>query len=94
MSPSGPSGPLVYLSPRLVRVCEIKKLKIREIPIWCGRKLFLAHRIRISDILLWDRNMLSYPGCHVRALYIHTGNCIRRFDGIYAYCRYFVDRKW
>ena len=24
----------------------------------------------------------------------HTGKCIRRFDGIYAYCRYFIDRKW
>ena len=24
----------------------------------------------------------------------HTGNCIRRFGGIYAYCRYFIDRKW
>ena len=25
---------------------------------------------------------------------IHTGKCIRRFAGIYAYCRYFIDRKW
>ena len=24
----------------------------------------------------------------------HTGKCIRRFAGIYAYCRYFIDRKW
>ena len=24
---------------------------------------------------------------------VHTGKCIRQFDGIYAYCRYFVDRK-
>ena len=22
----------------------------------------------------------------------HTGKCIRRFAGIYAYCRYFIDR--
>ena len=69
MSASGPSAPLIYLSPRLVRVCEIEKLKITEIPIWCARKLFLAHWIRIS-VIFWDRNMLSYPGCHVRALYI------------------------
>ena len=26
--------------------------------------------------------------------YCHTGKCIRRFGGIYAYCRYFIDRKW
>ena len=25
---------------------------------------------------------------------IHTGKCIRRFGGIYAYCRYFIDRMW
>ena len=24
----------------------------------------------------------------------HTGKCIRGFDGIYAYFRYFRDRKW
>ena len=24
----------------------------------------------------------------------HTGKCIRRFAGNYAYCRYFKDRKW
>ena len=24
----------------------------------------------------------------------HTGKCIRRFGGIYANCRYFIDRKW
>ena len=24
----------------------------------------------------------------------HTGKCIRRFGGIYAYCLYFIDRKW
>ena len=23
----------------------------------------------------------------------HTGKCIRRFGGIYMYCRYFIDRK-
>ena len=25
---------------------------------------------------------------------MHTGKCIRRFGGIYAYCRYFIDRMW
>ena len=23
----------------------------------------------------------------------HTGKCIRRFGGMYAYCWYFIDRK-
>ena len=26
--------------------------------------------------------------------YLQTGKCIRRFGGIYAYCRYLKDRKW
>ena len=26
--------------------------------------------------------------------HLHTGKCICRFAGIYAYCRYFIDRKW
>ena len=25
---------------------------------------------------------------------LHAGKCICRFGGIYAYCRYFIDRKW
>ena len=24
----------------------------------------------------------------------HTGKCLRRVGGIYAYCRYFIDRNW
>ena len=27
-------------------------------------------------------------------VYKHTGKCIRRFGGIYEYCRYFIDQKW
>ena len=34
-------------------------------------------------------------GCiPVRNSMHHTGKCIRRFGGIHAYCRYFIDRKW
>ena len=29
-----------------------------------------------------------------RMCQVHTGKCIRRIGGIYAYCRYFIDRKW
>ena len=28
------------------------------------------------------------------AYLLHTGKCIHRSAGIYAYCRYFIDRKW
>ena len=30
--------------------------------------------------------------CTVGETRHHTGKCIRRFGGIYAYCRYFIDR--
>ena len=26
--------------------------------------------------------------------FLHTGKCICRLAGIYAYFRYFIDRKW
>ena len=39
--------------------------------------------------------LLLYYQKTVSACYCcHTGKCIRRFGGIYAYCRYFIDRKW
>ena len=30
----------------------------------------------------------------VTTLIHYTGKCICRVAGIYAYCRYFIDRKW
>ena len=59
-------------------------MKFGEIlPSGLGRDV-LAHLIRISEILPWDRNliypMLSYPGCHMRATHI---GCI----GTHAHCR-------
>ena len=31
---------------------------------------------------------------NIETIIVHTGKCIRRFAGIYTYCRYFIDRKW
>ena len=39
-------------------------------------------------------NILKLMIKFIRLLLNHTGKCIRRFGGIYAYCRYFIDRKW
>ena len=47
----------------------------------------------------------KYRGCNIAEpdtsteiarldINFYTGKCIRRFGGIYAYCRYFIDRKW
>ena len=37
---------------------------------------------------------LSFGLLFISVFRPHTGKCIRRFGGIYAYCRYFIDRKW
>ena len=42
----------------------------------------------MSDKNVVQRDYAIYQG------QVHTGRCIRRFAGIYAYCRYFIDRKW
>ena len=32
---------------------------------------------------------------HVNKAVLHSsGKCMRRFAGIYAFCRYFIDQKW
>ena len=36
----------------------------------------------------------GYNDCAHLQPTVHTGKCIRRFAGIYACCRYFIDRKW
>ena len=44
-------------------------------------KYILAHRLRISDILSWDKKnliltMFSYPGCHVRTVHwLYLNSC-------------------
>ena len=44
-----------------------------------------ANPVVVSSILAWSHTFMEIN---------HTGKCIRRFGGIYAYCRYFIDRKW
>ena len=42
-------------------------------------KEFLAHRIRKSAVLAWDRNSVSYPGVLTQANYI---NSLQYFGGV------------
>ena len=44
----------------------------------------------ITDYL---RDLVIAQSINLRTHY-HTGKCIRRFGGIYEYCRYFIDPKW
>ena len=39
-------------------------------------------------------SFLALSSASVIESQVHTGKCIRRFAGIYVYCRYFIDRKW
>ena len=50
-------------------------------------------KIGHDDIFAAILNKLGLARIHLGEM-IHTGKCIRRFAGIYAYCRYFIDRKW
>ena len=36
----------------------------------------------------------KFGHCFIGEQHMHSGKCIRRLAGIYAYCRYFIDRKW
>ena len=47
-------------------------------------KLFSQDMELFSSLSLSDYNPYDIA---------HTGKCIRRFGGIYAYCRYFIDQK-
>ena len=38
-----------------VRKNYLEWVKTAEIAIWCARKYIRAHRIRISEVLPWDR---------------------------------------
>ena len=54
---------------------------------------------RVPDYELKVRvSFLGYvvlTDCHCINVYkTHTGKCIRRFAGIYAYCQYFIGREW
>ena len=72
-----------YLSQGLVRVCETETM---EILIWCEKTYIVTdkrmHMLGIGKIL------------KIKLYKQHTGKSIRRFAGIYAYCRYLIDRKW
>ena len=51
----------------------------------------------ISNITMQDPGVVGNTsfGCSTLMSHdIHTGKCIRRFAGTYAYCWYFIDRKW
>ena len=63
-------------------------------------KAFVAHIYKVwMSIKAQDQNLeLSPHFVHGRLqdafAHGHTGKCIRQFGAVYAYCRYFIDRKW
>ena len=54
----------------------------------------LANSLAACTEKIQDVDKGSGPSSIWRKQLYHTGKCIRRFAGIYAYCRYFIDRKW
>ena len=55
-----------------------------------GRLLALSLEILVRPIYTGLKMEHTFHEKNV----LHTGKCIRRSAGIYAYCRYFIDRKW
>ena len=57
---------------------------------------FCALFLYFYPVLLWKHQKAFKDNATSAAIiyWYHTGKCIRRFAGIYAYCRYFIDRKW
>ena len=61
----------------------------------CEENVFCQYHLTILYLFEGKFEILEF--ClvvRIRLVDIHTGKCIRRFGGIYAYCRYFIDRKW
>ena len=55
----------------------------------------IKRALRMAETLLLHSNKSKRLNVHITAKKLHhTSKFIRRFDGIYAYCRYFIDRKW
>ena len=51
----------------------------------------------VTGVLLHDNPYVhksKVAQAAIRGCKFHTGKCICRFAGIYAYCRYSIDRKW
>ena len=71
-------------------------------PVWVStensvtdvRKAIVKARILIGTCLLQTNIHRFSQYSEDQTCKLHTGKCIRRFGGIYAYCRYFIDRKW
>ena len=53
-----------------------------------------GHEKHFFFIWPYTKSLLHQTDWKIPSAKIHTGKFIRRLAGIYAYCRYFIDRKW
>ena len=78
---------------------SVMRTNISELRQKIERAKLITSTLQVLNICLLtfvlNRYMLIYKLLHKKGTrLIHTGKCIRRFAGIYAYDRYFIDRKW
>ena len=62
----------------------------------CGQKI-LSATVFSDDYSIFATSTCTHtvqPPVLKTDYRFHAGKCIRRFGGIYAYCRYLKDRKW
>ena len=71
--------------------------KVKSSAEQCARGLLKCCRNELNhQSMICHAFYYTQPNCHPSNCFDqgHTGKCIRRFAGIYAYCRCFIDRKW
>ena len=68
------------------------ELRYRPRPQFTTVRTECFKRLKIVVALSW--RFMNHQDYLRITTYGHTGKCKRRFGGIYAYCRYFIGRKW
>ena len=77
-------------------------LKARPRSISCSSMSMLTvaqGQVKARSIVQLQRRHIKLTDTYKMDRVLFTASCntlvnIRRFAGIYAYCRYFIDRKW
>ena len=78
---------LVFLSLEIIFI-QAKSTQLDEMPHFA--KAFNYLLMYPFTAFLPRKGNFPFKLFHIE----HTGKCICQFGGIYAYCRYFIDRKW
>ena len=57
------------------------------------RSTLSLHKFSVAILCASELKLFGFGSRADRMSQTHTGKCICRFGGIYAFCRFFIDRK-